>query len=125
MWKGSSANLRTGFWARAEGDCGFNRGMFGGLRGRSLFGPGVQGNPHLGRGFYLRVQIFYEDLVGDARVAVLFGGVTVHAPEAVLLLASEHLLNGLDAGVGEGGTDVLAVADHGVVEAAEGGSRST
>ena len=44
--------------------------------------------------------------------------VAVHSPETVLLLTPQHPLGGVDTGVGEGGPDLLAVAGHGVVEAA-------
>ena len=44
--------------------------------------------------------------------------VAVHAPEAVLLLAPQRPLRGVETGVGEGSLDVRAVAGHGVVEAA-------
>ena len=39
-------------------------------------------------------------------------------PEAVLLLATENPLGGVQPGVGEGGPEVGAVAGHGVVETA-------
>ena len=54
----------------------------------------------------------------SSRTASVLVGVAVNAPEAVLLLAPQHPLGGVKAGVGEGGPDVRAVAGHGVVEAA-------
>ena len=83
-----------------------------------LSGPGVHGHHHLGRGFHFLVRVLVEGAVADSQVAVLFVGVAVHAPEAVLLLAPDYPLGGVDADVDEGGPDLLAVAGHGLVEAA-------
>ena len=63
-------------------------------------------------------RVLVEGAVADSQVTVLIVGVAVHAPEAVLLLAPQRPLGGVEAGVGEGGPDVRAVAGHGVVEAA-------
>ena len=76
-----------------------------------LTGPDVNGH-------HLLVRVLVEDPVADAQVAVLLVGVSVHAPEAVLLLAPENPIGRVESGVGEGSPEVLAVAGHGVVEAA-------
>ena len=74
-------------------------------------GPGVHSH-------HLLVRVLVEQPVADAEVAVLIVGIAVNAPEAVLLLAPQRPLGGVEAGAGEGGPDVRAVAGHGMVEAA-------
>ena len=95
-----------------ERGCGIAQGVSGELPSPSFHGH------HLSRGFQGLVRLFVEQPVDDTQIPVLLVVITVHAPEAVLLLALQHPLGGVEAGVGKRGPMVGAVPCYGVVESA-------
>ena len=53
-------------------------------------------------GSHRLVRVLVEQPVANAEVAIFFVGVAVNSPEAVLLLAPQRPLGGVETGVGEG-----------------------
>ena len=80
--------------------------------------PPISGDNDLCRRLDRLFWIFVEDPVFDSEIAVLVSDVAIESPEAVLLLGSQYSLRCMQAHIGEGHPDRIAVAGDRVVEAA-------